>query len=61
LCNLDLNDCESIEIVDDDDDDDDDDGVLITNLIEIKNNDGISRVWNEMNSKPMDYWLKNYN
>jgi hypothetical protein len=54
---LELNDCESIEIVDDDDDD----GVLISNLIEIKNNDGISRVWNEMNSKPMEYWLKNYN
>jgi hypothetical protein len=54
---LELNDCESIEIVDDDDDD----GVLISNLVEIKNNDGISRVWNEMNSKPMEYWLQNYN
>ena len=53
--NLELTDCESIEIVDDDDD-----LLLSPNLHETKNNDGISRIWNEMNSKPMDYWLKKY-
>ena len=57
----DLIDCDSIEIVDNMNDTTwlaKSTSELSISINDQKYNDGISRIWNELNSKPASYWLK---